>query len=373
MLKRFEHLQVFRFAVLAILFSFISISAVAQNYQLDGSYYLRSSSSDFLSQPGMPGNNIVGSLQKGSTFRVVNRIPKSNGAEALEIEITAMSRGSKIVSESENLFIYKPARTDDFIKRGSSNVQAGVANCENCGETAKPESTTVLTRFSDTVTRLANKAPEPEKIEKDEIAPHMGPTQSGSLDKQITNYSNSTQVSRMIDWAMKNKNGVSRGICYRMVKEAIANKCGPNIIKDKALFYRCKNAFAPEGGKSGPGNNLTSAVSTEWADSYALSAKTRLKKDGFINLMEIEPYKSQMRTPTDAPKGAILVYSSGIPCYKGKVRDCGHAEIKTGNPGQPGYVSDYYSADAINETPNARKHGSNYKLVGIMIKPKDTP
>ena len=76
-----------------------------------------------------------------------------------------------------------------------------------------------------------------------------------------------------------------------------------------------------------------------------------------------------MRSPSQAPKGAILVYSSGIPC--GRIRDCGHTEIKTGHSGEDGYVSDYYSKDAINETPRARKYGSNYKLVGIMIKPKD--
>ena len=87
-----------------------------------------------------------------------------------------------------------------------------------------------------------------------------------------------------------------------------------------------------------------------------------------------------MKSPSQAPKGAILVYSSGIPCRAssrsgsgiGFTVDCGHTEIKTDEPGKAGYVSDYYSADAINETPRSKKYGySNYKLVGVMIKPKE--
>ncbi len=358
MLKLFKRLQLVGF----ILISLISLPAFAENYILGGNYYLRSST-DFLS-----ANNRVGVLQEGSTFRVINRHPRSRGAEALEIEVTAMSRGSYInPSPTGRLFIYKPSKTNDFIYRSGARVEAGVSKCDNCRSDFTENSTAVLTQISDTVIEMQNVAPKTtaKVSEADKIEPQVGPTLRGSLDQQIRNYSDSKEVARMIDWAMKNKSTSSRRLCYRTVKEAMATQCGPP--RDD---YVCKNPFAPEGGKKGPGNNLMKTVSTEWADSYALSAKTRLKKDGFINLLEIEPYKTQMRSPSQAPKGAVLVYSSGIPC--GNVSDCGHIEIKTGNSGEKGYVSDFYLPDAINETPRARRYGSNYKLVGIMIKPKDS-
>jgi len=357
MLKKLKRLHVPGFIIL----TFMSFSAFAENYILGGNYYLRSSM-DFLSS-----SNKVGVLQEGSTFRVINRYPRKRGAEALEIEVTAMSRGSYInPSPSGRLFIYKPPKTKDFIYRSGTRVEAGVSKCQNCENDTSENSTTILTQITDTVIEMQNVAPKstvkPSPEETIEIK--VGPPVHGGLDRQIRNYSDSDEVSRMINWAMKNKSSASRRMCYRSVKEAMATQCGP-----ARAGYSCKNPFSPEGGKKGPGNNLTKSVSTEMADSYALSAKTRLKGEGFVNLLEIEPYKSQMRSPSLAPKGAILVYSSGIPC--GKIRDCGHTEIKVGNSGEDGYVSDYYSKDAINETPRAKKYGSNYKLVGIMIKPKD--
>jgi hypothetical protein len=285
-----------------------------------------------------------------------------------------MSRGSYInPSPSGRLFIYKPPKTNDFIYRSGTRIEAGVSKCQNCENDTSENSTTILTQITDTVIEMQNVAPKsnakPSPEETIEIK--VGPPVHGGLDQQIRNYSESKEVSRMIDWAMKNKSPASRRWCYRSVKEAIASQCGPDIKDEGRVVYHCRNPLYPEGGRKGPGNNLTQSVSTEMADSFALSAKTRLKSEGFVNLLEIEPYKSQMRSPSQAPKGAVLVYSSGIPCNNGKTKDCGHTEIKTGNAGEDGYVSDYYSKDAINETPRARKYGSNYKLVGIMIKPKD--
>lgn len=357
MLKKLKRQYVSGFIFLIL----IPFSAFAENYILGGNYYIRSST-DFMS----PGNR-VGVLQEGSTFRVLNRFPQKHGAEALEIEVTAMSRGSYLnPSSSGRLFIYKPANSNDFIYRSGSRVEAGVSKCDTCASNITEISTTILTQISDTVIEMQNVAPKAEvKLnDEDQIPVQSGPPISGSLDQKIRNYSDSKEVSRMIEWAMKNKSPSSRRLCYRTVKEAMASQCGP-----PRRDYVCRNPFAPEGGKKGPGNNLMKSVSTDVADSYALSAKTRLKKDGFVNLLEIEPYKSQMRSPSQAPKGAVLVYSSGIPC--GKISDCGHIEIKTGKAGEPGYVSDFYLPYAINETPRAKRYGSNYKLVGIMIKPKD--
>ena len=78
--------------------------------------------------------------------------------------------------------------------------------------------------------------------------------------------------------------------------------------------------------------------------------------------METDFYKSKIKGPADAPKGSVLVYSSGVHCRHSKVKDCGHIEIKMSEPGNPGYISDYYSAQPITKF-------SKYKLVGVMIKP----
>ena len=335
----------------------------AQTYQLKGDYFVRSST-DFLSE-----NNKIGVLHEGSTFRVVNQIQERNGAEALEIEITAMTSDSYVKpSPTGKIFIYR-ANKAHFINRTTTEAAASATPCIGCDKSAQAErASTASNRLqigevAEGVVILANQAPKSKNEVVTAPPPRMvGPLQPGSLDDKIKQYSTSSQVTRMIDWAMKNKSSSSRGICYRKVKEAMATLCGP-----PKLGYTCRNPFAPEGGRKGPGGNLLSSVSTEMSDSFALSAKNRLKKDGFVNLLDSEPYKSEMKSPSAAPKGAILVYSSGIPCNR--VSDCGHTEIKTDVAGKSGYVSDYYSADAINETPRARKYGSNYKLVGVMIKP----
>ena len=150
-------------------------------------------------------------------------------------------------------------------------------------------------------------------------------------------------MQQAIDYAMRNKYARSQATCYRSVKKALASKAR---------------------GKQG-------LIPYHYSDMAALNAKNSLKEFGFVNLLEQEPYKSQINSPSKAPKGAILVYSSGIPCGSGRSRvaDCGHVEIKTDHAGKPGYVSDYYSRDAINETPRARVRGTGYTLVGVMIKP----
>jgi hypothetical protein len=363
-------------SIFVFILFFFNFSLQAQNYQIDGNYFLRNST-NFLAL-----NNIVGVLNQASTFRVINYYPEKNGAE---IEITSMTPGSYVKSDYVgSLFIYM-GNKKNFIKRSNDEVsssEAGTASCVDCQ--AKPQSGVVaaisnrhhLGEISNGILVLANEAPKqaPRAATDPKDNELVSPPAQGSLDARIKNYSDSTQVKRMIDWAMKNKRSASTGICYRKVKEAMATQCGPPRTN-----YLCKNPFHPEGGKQGPGNNFTKSISTDIHDFAAASAKERLKQSGFVNLLEIEPYKFQMKSPSYAPQGAILVYSSGIPCSvkdkKGRVvastNDCGHTEIKVGRAGQPGYVSDFYLDDAINETPRARKYGSNYKLIGIMIKPMD--
>ena len=91
-----------------------------------------------------------------------------------------------------------------------------------------------------------------------------------------------------------------------------------------------------------------------------------MKDYGFVNLLETEPYKSQITDPSKAPRGAVLVYSSGIPCRGTRIKDCGHIEIKTGLGGDYEYVSDYHSARPVNW-----RRGSRYKLKAVMIQLED--
>jgi hypothetical protein len=349
-----------------ILSLLISANVFAQTIQLKGDFFIRSSK-DFLAT-----DNKVGVLHSGSTFRIINSTPLRNSAEALEIEPISLTGKSNVnPSPTGRYFIYKK-NSSLFMNRSEAegkSVATGSSDCPECRAKAQQEKVASdnIDSLSEVVSGLVEQANKAPKEEKDPPKPeplHMPVLRAGSLDDKIKNYSNSSEVENMISWAMKNKSPRSKGLCYRKVKEALATQCGPAKPN-----YVCRNAFAPKGGKLGPGNNLIPSVSTEMADQAALSAKTRLKNYGFVNLLEIEPYKSQMKSPSQAPKGAVLVYSSGIPCAKNP--DCGHIEIKTDIEGRPGYVSDYYFPNPINETARTRKVGSKYKLVGVMIKPKD--
>lgn len=274
-------------------------------------------------------HNKVGVLTKGSTFKVL-QTKRIGNAEALKIRVTSLSPPGYVL-QSDEYWIYKPNNTD-FIKTSpedtnSTEGQTADAPCESCLTTAQ--------QSSDVNTKNAHDIADISKM----ITTQQNQTEPGSLDEIIKKYSESDEVKYSIDYAMKNKKSRSKGYCYRSVKKAL---------------------LAAPIGKKG-------LIPEHYSDLAALNAKNSLKKYDFINLLDTEPYKTQIKSPTQAPKGAVLVYSSGIPC--GRVKDCGHTEIKTGDANKPGYVSDYYSKNAINETDGARKYGTRYKLVGVMIKP----
>lgn len=310
-----------------IVFSFLillSTTLFAESYRMNADYYVRSSANFSDSN-----HNKVGVLKKGSTFKILQtkRIGK---AEALKIRVTSLSP-SAYVLQSEEYWIYKPNNID-FLKtspekENSTEGQATDVPCESClaaaqkSPDANTKNTSDIADISKTITAQQNQV-EP-----------------GNLDEIIKKYSESDEVKYSIDFAIRKRKPRSQGYCYRSVKKALL--------------------AAPKGKKG--------LIPEHYSDLAALNAKNSLKKYGFINLLDTEPYKTQITSPTHAPKGAVLVYSSGIPC--GRAKDCGHTEIKTGDADKPGYVSDYYSKNAINETDGARKYGTRYKLVGVMIKP----
>ncbi|MGZ3692092.1 MAG: hypothetical protein ACXVAX_11355 [Pseudobdellovibrio sp.] len=324
---------------------FFALNLFAESYTLNADYYVRSTN-DF----GRRDKNIVGVLAKGSTFTVVNKVQMRGGAEALEVRATRLTTSSYL-NDSDHYWIYKGDSSHFTRTDSDTNTQsnAAVTPCVSCAAAMATNSANDLATISHAITTQDNVVPPPA------VAPNV--TEGApQLAQEIRNYSNSPELQRTISYALKHKSSHSQGQCYRSVKQGLA--------------------CAKRGGRS-PGNCL---IPSWYSGEAALSAKDQLKDYGFVNLLEVSPYNSQITLASQAPKGAVLVYSSGIPCqrsasqiknHEGYVKDCGHIEIKTGEPGEPGYVSDYYSDAPITETAGAKRYTSRYKLVGVMVKPME--
>ncbi len=297
---------------------------------MKASYFVRSTP-----EFGRRDRNKVGVITKGTKFNVLRSIQMSGGAEALQIHVTGLS-GNAHLQTSKSYWIYK-SKDSDFKKLDNSprETQAGTTEtpCEGCGNVQPPTSNQRdIGDVSTTIIRQDNQPGEDDSEAEDSYTPRS----PGSLDQQIRNYSNSSKVENTVKFALRNKKRRSIGRCYRYVKDALA------------------------AGK---------LIPSWYSGVAARTGKDALKRYGFVNLLESEPYKSQIKKPSDAPKGAVLVYSSGVPCKGTNIPDCGHIEIKTGRSGDNAYVSDYSYPTGINETPRAVRYGSRYRLIGVMIKP----
>ncbi len=162
-------------------------------------------------------------------------------------------------------------------------------------------------------------------------------------------YSKNKQTAQMIEYAKKNKRSekeykASRlKWCYRYVKNALDNA--------KLTSKRLEGVLARNAGD-------------------------KLKAEGFTNIMEDPELVGKITDPSQAPKGAILVYEpnpitrlvrsmddSGDKSILAP--DAGHIEIKTDDVGKSGYVSDYYSLNA--RTGNGIVSDER-KLIGIYVK-----
>lgn len=358
----------------------ISNLAFAESYRLNANYFIRST-------PRFSDNarNRLGVLAAGSTFKVLEKVQRRDNSYAVRIQITDAAGNSNVRSASSQ-WIYMSGRnrftsvSDDtpVATTEAATTAAGSANCPTCAAAAGSGvgNSSDIAYVTSAITDDANTAEDSEEgaVENDIVSgtttglPPRTPF-TGPLGDQIERYSDSPEVTRMISWAMAHR-GRSRGLCYRLVKEAMATRCGGNIVRNGRVRYRCVNLLAT-GGTRGPGNNL---IPDWFPDERALSAKDTLKTKGFVNLLETEPYRTQLANrPEMAPKGAILVYSSGMTCGSRTSRrattnlnlDCGHTEIKTAEPGHPGFVSDYYSERPITQGLS----GPRYRLVGVMMKP----
>ena len=132
-------------------------------------------------------------------------------------------------------------------------------------------------------------------------------------------------IENMISYALSNREDSPTSNCFRYVKYALI---AGGFSEDKI------------GGGS------------------AQNAGSHLKGLGFKNLLESTDEKKRIASPFDAPKGAILVYSGD---------QHGHIEIKVGEPGQGGVVSDYYSS-AVRTGSNRNSYsGKNRTLIGVHV------
>lgn len=173
-----------------------------------------------------------------------------------------------------------------------------------------------------------------KEVEKREPAKDAAAENPWADDPYISNYSASKKVEKMIKAAKKSASR-SKRLCYRYVKNAL--------------------------------------LAGDMIDSYPPSGKAKqgvadLEKQGMVNLLDNPKYAKMINTPADAPKGAVLVYSTG------ESKEAGHIEIKSGEGQDATYISDYQSEKNIQKTLKGlykAKVGKPYKIIGVMILPPE--
>lgn len=286
-------------------------------------------------------NNLIDQLPQGAQVEIVSRRKLPSGANSLEINIIGPTDKLSL-NEKKPIYIWQ---SKDEIKDDLFKTESG-AVCTNCNsEPVKAPAPT------DDIKNIVNKIEEQQsedptlalaakQIEIEDAEPQDASTETppatpltGPLADKIQAYSNSPQVAKMIQWSKdhptigRKKNGDFDGYCYRHVKEAMATKT--------------------RGGK-GEGNNL---VPKWYPSGNAVTAGKDLKTRGFINLLDTEPYKTDLKNPKNVPKGAIMIYSTTNHSY-------GHAEVKLDD-------ETYYFGIISKNSKATRK---DYKLLGVWIK-----
>lgn len=303
---------------------------LAQIYNVTSTHNIHSSS-DFSSQ-----SNVIGSLPRGSKIKVLEVKSHPSGTQALRIEIMTSDTTPAEKNKLEPQWIIRRSNAD-YIEVTAEKPKAKILKtevkmedyCAECNNPAMKKNSNQ--KDLDKVTK---------SVEKDSGI-------RSDLREMVKNYSESLEVETTIAKAQKLYGRVkTAGLrCYHGVKEALR--------------------ASPEGTKN------SGLASRDISGRAAASAVDHLKEFEFVNLLDSEFYKSTIKNPSDAPKGSVLVYSSGKKCAKDKnnpknppILDCGHVEIKISDPGKPGYISDFYSPVPITDY-------TKYKLIGVMVKPMD--
>lgn len=121
----------------------------------------------------------------------------------------------------------------------------------------------------------------------------------------------------------------SSGYCYKYVKQA--------LLRTGAVDHYLNGAAAKDAGPE-------------------------LERAGFVNVLGRSG--SQIRSPYDAPEGAVLVYGAAPGATDRNAR-YGHIEIRT----RDGFASDYFSPRARTGGAENGLDGRGRVLIGVYIKP----
>ncbi|MCB0349453.1 MAG: hypothetical protein KDD37_11505, partial [Bdellovibrionales bacterium] len=187
------------------------------------------------------------------------------------------------------------------------NETEGAAGCTNCTKDSNV-SRSLLREIYDELSDIFNS----QMISADE--------------KMVKDYSESPEVEALISCAERNVRPGPTGYCYRYVKNALL------------------------------GGNLSS---TYLNGVPAKKAGAELRREGYTNLLQLDGWDKKILSPYDAPKGAILVYDGG---------QYGHIEIKSGDVGEGGFISDYYSESSrVGQVSNGLS-GRGRTLIGVYVK-----
>ncbi len=90
-------------------------------------------------------------------------------------------------------------------------------------------------------------------------------------------------------------------------------------------------------------------------EEAAKNAGPQLLKNNFINLLSLPSFRKKIKSPFDAPEGAILVYH-GYPY--------GHIEMRTAD----GFISDYFSQRARTGFASDGLSNRGARLIGVYVK-----
>ncbi|OFZ31472.1 MAG: hypothetical protein A2622_02495 [Bdellovibrionales bacterium RIFCSPHIGHO2_01_FULL_40_29] len=305
------------------------------------------------SMPLIPSDdpNQIGVLKPGSVVEVMER-----RALAVRVKLWLISQGVELPPTSET-WLFKDDSDPQTVAKFTEIppihevTEAQVCTSDECLAGSPQKNSSVTEKNIKDLQDIA------DKTQKESTTKEPKTIQDLSLTQKIKNYSDSAQVRASIRYA-KSRASRSRGLCYRSVKKAL-----------DAGVARGKEPLTP-----GPYINSHAARYAE--------KDLQDKRFGFINLLKTPPYDKEIKSAIDAPKGAVLVYSSGLKCdlrnpKTGRIikrePDCGHVEIKTDDAGKPGFVSDFYSTTAITSVAaNRLRRGAKYKLIGVMVKPMDS-
>ena len=169
----------------------------------------------------------------------------------------------------------------------------------------------------------------PEELARSYQAFEAIRSQSRAARLGTQRFSQTSGVERMIAHARRFAYPESNGQCLAKVRDAL--HVG-GLTPDRIMY--------PYGSR----------------ENWAVNFGPQLAARGFRNLMSDPQSAGLIRSPEDAPVGAVLVYEG-----TNQRNHKGHTEIRTSD----GYVSDYFSRRAVSEGAGGRPNG--YRLIGVWV------